>query len=723
MNRPGTFKQAANLVRQSLGKQSLNAARNGVYIARPLAVSVPANSVASFIVVKSCTAPLAPQCSFAAFPIVSSSSTEVASENSGGLHHQSSGSCSLSGSSEDEDGVSNLCNHNRSSLLSSERRFFAGQSPSSPSFLSARPCITSPFSLKSSFSSSSLSSLFSLTTSFSSSAGDSGEGEGLDANASSGVPPVSLNSEEYRMKHGIRVFPSDVPPPFQTFEDTNLPAALLDAFRTSGFTTPSTIQAQAWPILMQGRDIIAIASTGSGKTCGFVVPGILHTLGPRGTDPYDGPSMLILAPTRELAQQIQNETIKFGRPLGIRSACVYGGASRSEQGRNLQRRPHVVIATPGRLIDFVESGEINLSATKYLVLDEADRMLDMGFEQDIKDIVRNLPADRQTAFFSATWPTSVQSTAQALVRNRPAAVFIGDVQDKLVAAKTIKQMVMVVASNLDKFSQISSYISTKPPGSKFIIFCGTKSRCDMLSTRLNQTGALRSASLHGDKTQASRDFVLRQFREGRVPVLVATDVAARGLDVKDVTAVINYDFPNDVEMYVHRIGRTGRAGASGESLTLLTAEDAWAAKHLIQVMEEADQSVPEELMELGRMGKGMRKPGPQRRHHADRFHSPNYQRGDGGGSGGEARRFNNYRNEGMGDGGGAAGYGGRPMRGGGDFGGEGGDEFGGADNRRQGGYGGGGGGNNSYRRNNNNNYNDQGRGYGGGNRNNRDDDF
>ncbi|GLI61281.1 hypothetical protein VaNZ11_003630 [Volvox africanus] len=415
--------------------------------------------------------------------------------------------------------------------------------------------------------------------------------------------PVStdgfVSAPEYRRQHDISVQGDHVPDPLQTFESVGFPADILDEIRRAGFKAPTPIQAQAWPIALSGRDLVAIAKTGSGKTCGFLLPGMLHIQQTR-KDPRSGPTLLVLAPTRELAVQIKTEADKFGRSSGIRNTCVYGGAPKGPQLRDLQYGVQIIIATPGRLNDFLEAGQVRLQQVSYLVLDEADRMLDMGFEPQIQRIVRTLPRQRQTLFFSATWPREVKHIAAQFVVNQTVHVFIGGVEEKLVANKSITQHVLVLNSSHEKFGELARIIRSKPPGTRIIIFCTTKRMCDQLS--YNMSREFRAAAIHGDKKQSERDYVLQAFKDGRTPILVATDVAARGLDIPNVAAVVNFDFPTGTEDYIHRIGRTGRAGATGEAYTFMTGEDAKHARDLIQVMREAQQVVPPALEQLAMRG-------------------------------------------------------------------------------------------------------------------------
>ncbi|KAJ4831485.1 DEAD-box ATP-dependent RNA helicase 14 [Turnera subulata] len=442
----------------------------------------------------------------------------------------------------------------------------------------------------------------------------------------------ALSAEAYRRRHEISVTGDEVPPPLTSFEATGFPSELLREVRyllpgganvvpkeilkpvsqligvagfllfqvqNAGFSAPTPIQAQSWPIALQNRDIVAIAKTGSGKTLGYLIPGFIHLKNLRN-NPQMGPTVLVLSPTRELATQIQDEAVKFGRSSRISCTCLYGGAPKGPQLRDLDRGTDIVVATPGRLNDILEMRRISLAQVSYLVLDEADRMLDMGFEPQIRKIVKEVPARRQTLMYTATWPREVRKIAADLLVN-PVQVNIGNV-DELVANKSITQHVELLAP-MEKHRRLEQILRSQEPGSKIIIFCSTKKMCDQLARNL--TRQFGAAAIHGDKSQGERDFVLNQFRNGRSPVLVATDVAARGLDIKDIRVVINYDFPTGVEDYVHRIGRTGRAGATGLAYTFFGDQDAKYASDLIKVLEGANQRVPPEIRDMASRSGGM----------------------------------------------------------------------------------------------------------------------
>mmetsp|Transcript_277 Transcript_277/g.288 ORF Transcript_277/g.288 Transcript_277/m.288 type:complete len:430 (-) Transcript_277:30-1319(-) len=389
---------------------------------------------------------------------------------------------------------------------------------------------------------------------------------------------------------------TDIPRPVISFEEANFPDYIQNMLRNTGFTTPTHIQSQSWPIVMSGRDLIGIAKTGSGKTLAFILPAIIHILDQPQLKPRDGPVALVLSPTRELAMQTSQECTRFGRPCRISNACVYGGAPRSRQQMELQRGVHVVIATPGRLIDFLENGATNLQRVTYLVLDEADRMLDMGFEPQIRKIIEQVRPDRQTVMFSATWPKEVQALARDFLVN-PVHLQIGSLN--LSANQDIRQIIEIVEEPHKLTKVIDILHDIARPGSKTIVFCETKKGCDVLCYELKKENFPADA-IHGDKTQRDRDQVLRDFRNNRINIMVATDVAARGLDIKDVNHVINYDFPGQVEDYVHRIGRTARAGAKGTAISFFTQQNARMAGDLIKLLRESKQDIPDRLYDMYR---------------------------------------------------------------------------------------------------------------------------
>jgi len=385
-----------------------------------------------------------------------------------------------------------------------------------------------------------------------------------------------------------------VPKPVRTFAEANFPNYILKEIAAAGFKEPTPIQAQGWPMAMSGNDVIGIAQTGSGKTLAFLMPAIVHINAQPLLERGDGPIVLILAPTRELACQIKGECDKFGYSSNVKNTCVYGGAPKRDQAMDLRNGVEIVIATPGRLLDFLESNTTNLRRVTYLVLDEADRMLDMGFEPQIRKIVDQIRPDRQTLLWSATWPKEVQTLARDFQVD-PIQVVIGSTE--LTANKDVTQVIRIV-QRFEKERYLDHVLRSSDPNAKVLIFTGTKRMADRLESSLGRQG-LRAVAIHGDKRQQERDYVLRQFKTGAARIMVATDVASRGIHVDDIVLVVNFDFPQNIEDYVHRIGRTGRAGRKGTAITFFTAQDGRKAKPLIKILQDAGQEVPPELVKLG----------------------------------------------------------------------------------------------------------------------------
>jgi len=310
----------------------------------------------------------------------------------------------------------------------------------------------------------------------------------------------------------------------------------------------------------------------------------------------EGPIALVLVPTRELAQQIEGESLKFAAAYQIRIACVFGGqGNRSQQMRQLSIRPQLVVATPGRLIDFINSGNTNLNRVSYLVLDEADRMLDMGFEPQIREIVDQIPTrERQTLMWSATWPRKIQGLARDFFNN-PIRVNIGSME--LAANPKVNQK-FIVCETYQRYTHIVDLINENPQ-TKTLIFVSTKHGCNDLGERLlTSCKKLRIAVLHGDKTQQQRNNILIDFRKNLLHLVVATDVAARGIDVSDIARVINFDFPQNIESYIHRIGRTARGGKTGDSISFFTPVDFHIIRDLIDVLNRASHPIPKELQSI-----------------------------------------------------------------------------------------------------------------------------
>lgn len=333
--------------------------------------------------------------------------------------------------------------------------------------------------------------------------------------------------QAFREKHSMTVNGKDIPKPVETFDEANFPGYVLKEVKQQGFDNPTAIQSQGWPMALSGRDMIGVAQTGSGKTLSYCLPAIVHINAQPLLSPGDGPIVLVLAPTRELAVQIQQECSKFGKSSRIRNTCVYGGVPRGQQIRDLARGVEICIATPGRLIDMLEAGKTNLRRITYLVLDEADRMLDMGFEPQIRKIVDQIRPDRQTLMWSATWPKEVQRLARDYLKDY-IQVNIGSLE--LSASHNIKQIVEVV-SEYEKKDRLLKHLEKaldEDKKSKVLVFTSTKRVADDITRFLRQDG-FPALAIHGDKTQNERDWVLNEFRTGRTAIMVATDVASRGI--------------------------------------------------------------------------------------------------------------------------------------------------------------------------------------------------
>jgi len=404
--------------------------------------------------------------------------------------------------------------------------------------------------------------------------------------------------KEYHKKHNITLYGKGRKKikPVRTFAELGFSDKIMKI--CSGFTAPTPIQAQCWPILAQGRDIIGIAETGSGKTLAFSIPALAHLshrLEVEGRAKKCQPKMLIIAPTRELAMQSQVVLEEAGASCGIRSTCVYGGVPKWPQIQDLKNGVEVVVATPGRLMDLMSEDACDLSQVSYLVLDEADRMLDQGFERDIRAIVAQTHSGRQTVLFSATWPDNVRELAHSFL-NKPIKVTIGS--DDLAAGTRITQIVEVVEDRAreQKLQQLLKKYH-KDRKNRILIFVLYKKEADRIENNLNRTG-WKVTSIHGDKSQDGRTRAVEQFKSGEIPLLVATDVAARGLDIPGVDFVINYSFPLTIEDYVHRIGRTGRAGREGTAHTFFQQCDKLRAGELVKVLKDANQEVPKAMMDF-----------------------------------------------------------------------------------------------------------------------------
>lgn len=349
-------------------------------------------------------------------------------------------------------------------------------------------------------------------------------------------PAVSARSQAdvdaWRAANQVTVQGTNIPRPVETFDEAGFPPYVMNEVKAQGFAKPTAIQSQGWPMALSGRDVVGVAETGSGKTLSYCLPAIVHINAQPLLSPGDGPIVLVLAPTRELAVQIQQEITKFGKSSRIRNTCVYGGVPKGQQIRDLSRGVEVCIATPGRLIDMLESGKTNLRRVTYLVLDEADRMLDMGFEPQIRKIIGQIRPDRQTCLWSATWPKEIRQLA-ADFQHDFIQVNIGSME--LSANHRITQIVEV-CTDFDKRDKMARHLERvmEDKNNKILIFTGTKRVADDITRFLRQDG-WPALSIHGDKAQTERDWVLNEFKTGKSPIMVATDVASRGIGMLHAT--------------------------------------------------------------------------------------------------------------------------------------------------------------------------------------------
>ena len=355
------------------------------------------------------------------------------------------------------------------------------------------------------------------------------------------------------------------------FNELNIIEPILRAVSEFGYTSLTPIQQSVIPSILKGDDVIGCAQTGTGKTAAFAIP-ILQILQNRPSGKR-GIRSLILTPTRELAIQIAENFEVYGRYLSLSHTAIFGGVPQGKQVQRLERGVDILIATPGRLLDLAQQGHVNLSQLEILVLDEADRMLDMGFIHEVKKILARIPAKRQTLFFSATMPQSIRKFAETILRN-PREISVAPISS---TAETVKQSVYFVEKN-DKTNLLITLLNNRGIN-RSLVFTRTKHGADKLVKQLGRTG-IGAAAIHGNKSQNARQRALEDFKSSRINVLIATDIAARGIDIDELPFVVNYELPNIPETYVHRIGRTGRAGAAGTAVSFCDSEERTDLKNI-----------------------------------------------------------------------------------------------------------------------------------------------
>ncbi len=369
------------------------------------------------------------------------------------------------------------------------------------------------------------------------------------------------------------------------FQQLDLIEPILKALRTEGYNSPTPIQQQAIPVALQGKDILGCAQTGTGKTAAFAIP-MLQNLCKEKINGYRYTRGLVLTPTRELALQIDESFTAYGRHTGLKHEVIYGGVPQAKQVISIRSGVDILIATPGRLLDLIRQGYVHLDYLQMFVLDEADRMLDMGFINDVKKVIQLLPVQKQTLFFSATMPPQIQSLAKVLLQ-QPVQIVVTPVSSTV---ETIDQSVYMV-NKKDK-QLLLQHLLQENDIKRSLVFARTKHGADRIAKALNKAN-IKADAIHGDKEQNARQRALVNFKSGRLKVLVATDIAARGIDVDNLTHVINFDLPNVPETYVHRIGRTGRAGASGKALSFCDREEKAYLKDIVRLTAQTIPVVEE----------------------------------------------------------------------------------------------------------------------------------
>ena len=405
-----------------------------------------------------------------------------------------------------------------------------------------------------------------------------------------------------------------------SFLDLGLAEGIVRAVTEQGYSTPTPIQAQAIPVVLAGGDLLAGAQTGTGKTAGFTLP-ILHRLANSGVKHASPTSQrtiraLVLTPTRELAAQVEESVRTYGKYLNLSSAVIFGGVGINPQIKLLKQGVDILVATPGRLLDHMQQGTVNLNNIEILVLDEADRMLDMGFIRDIRKVLAALPAKRQNLLFSATFSNEIKTLANGLL-NAPTTIEVARLNSTV---EIIEQKIHPV--DRDKKHPMLAHLIKTHDWSQVLVFTRTKHGANRLVEQLGKDG-ITGMAIHGNKSQSARTKALSEFKEGKLQVLVATDIAARGIDIDQLPHVVNYDLPNVAEDYVHRIGRTGRAGATGEAVSLVCVDELGMLKDIEKLIKrklpsevipgfEPDLNAKPQPIQLRSQGAPSRKPQPGR---------------------------------------------------------------------------------------------------------------
>eukprot|EP00041_Stephanoeca_diplocostata_P023722 m.588588 g.588588 ORF g.588588 m.588588 type:complete len:791 (+) comp22365_c0_seq16:126-2498(+) len=425
---------------------------------------------------------------------------------------------------------------------------------------------------------------------------------------------------DLRRKLAVKVSGFEPPKPIVSFAHCGFDPELIAVIQRQGYSTPTPIQAQAVPIGLLGRDIIGIAKTGSGKTAAFVWPMLVHIMDQPELEKDDGPIGLVIAPTRELCQQIYIEAKKFGKPYNLKTTAIYGGGNRYEQTKELKEGSEIVVATPGRLIDLIKDKAITMHRCSFLVLDEADRMFNMGFEPQIRSIVNQIRPDRQTLLFSATFKKRVEKLARDVLED-PIRVVVGEIGE---ANQDVTQKAHVIHEGMNKWTWLTQRLVEFFSAGSVLVFVTKKANVQELAENLKKHGHPELLLLHGDMDQNSRSGVIADFKRGKSKLLLATDVASRGLDIPAVRTVVNFDVARDIDTHTHRIGRTGRAGTKGTAHTLVDLSETHFAGELVRNMEQANQEVPQDLIDLA-----MRD--PQFKKHRKKGKNPAL-RADGGGA-------------------------------------------------------------------------------------------